>query len=49
MRGSDGQTMVEYVVVTAVLMASVAILAVFLYAFREHGNRFLELLGYDYP
>jgi len=41
--------MVEYLVVVAVLMAAVAVLAVFLYAFREHGNRVLELLGYDYP
>ena len=49
MRGSRGQAMVEYVVITAILLATVAILAVFLYAFREQGDRVLELLGYDYP
>ena len=44
-----GQAVVEYVVVAAVLMASIAILAVFLYAFRENGGRILDLVASEYP
>jgi len=45
----SGQAMIEYVAVAAMLIATVAILAVFLYTFREQGDRVLELVGYDYP
>ena len=44
-----GQTMIEYVIVAAMLVGSVAILAVFLYAFREHGGRVLDLVASEYP
>ena len=44
-----GQTMIEYVAIAAMLLGMVAILAVFLYTFREQGDRVLELVGYDYP
>jgi hypothetical protein len=48
-RHCSGQVMMEYVIITCMVLASVAILAVFLYAFRENGSRVLDLVGFDYP
>lgn len=45
----EGQALVEYVVVTGMLLASLAILALFLVTFREYGQRILEMVGSDYP
>jgi len=44
-----GQAMIEYVVISAMLLAAVAILAVFLYTFKQHGGRVLDLVAYEYP
>ena len=44
-----GQAAVEYVVVLGVLFASIAILVVFLVAFREYGERILEMAASEYP
>lgn len=44
-----GQAMVEYIIVAGVLSLSVVLLALFLYAFREHAGRVLDLVAYDYP
>ena len=41
--------MIEYIVVSAMLLAAVAILAVFLYTFKQHGGRVLGLVAYEYP
>jgi hypothetical protein len=41
--------MLEYLMVTGILLASVTILAVFLYTFREHGGRVLNLAGSEFP
>ena len=41
--------MVEYLVVTGILMASLAILTLFLNTFQEYGCRILEMVGSDYP
>ncbi len=49
-RGSQrGQTTVEYVVVAGLLLASLAILSVFLETFQEYGSRILEMVASDYP
>jgi hypothetical protein len=45
----SGQAMIEYVIVAAMLMSTIAILAVFLYSFREFGGRVLDLVGSEYP
>ena len=45
----SGQAMIEYVIVAAMLMSTIAILAVFLYSFREFGGRVLNLVGSEYP
>ncbi len=41
--------MIEYLVVTAMLLSIVAILAVFLYTFKEHSGRVLDLAASEYP
>lgn len=41
--------MIEYVVTATMLIAAVAILAVFLYTFREWSGRTLNLVSLDYP
>ena len=41
--------MIEYILIAAMLIVAVAILAVFLYTFREHSGRVLDLVAADYP
>jgi hypothetical protein len=45
----SGQVMIEYLIVSAILLACVAILAVLIYTLRENGHRVLELAGSEYP
>ena len=45
----NGQATVEYVIVAGVLLASLAILTLFLTTFREHGVRVLDLAASEYP
>lgn len=44
-----GQAMIEYAVVAGMLVASLAILVVFLFAFKEYGGRILDFAGSEYP
>lgn len=44
-----GQALVEYLVVAGMLLASLAILTLFLTTFKEYGYRILEMVGSDYP
>lgn len=48
-RCRSGQAMVEFVVVAGMLLATVAIMMVFLGTFREYGTRVLNLVGSEYP
>ena len=48
-RRVSGQAMVEYMVTAVMLIATVAILSVFLYTFKETGGRVLDLVAYEYP
>ena len=41
--------MMEYLVVAGMLIASMAILVVFLMTFREYGGRILDLATSEYP
>ncbi len=41
--------MVEYVVVVGILLASTAIMTLFLSVFRDYGTRVLNLVGSEYP
>lgn len=45
----SGQAMVEYVVVMGILLASTAIMTLFLSVFRDYGTRVLNLVGSEYP
>lgn len=44
-----GQALVEYVIMTVLFLSAVAILAVFLYTFKAHGGRILDLVASEYP
>ncbi len=48
-QGKRGQAMVEFMVVAGMVMASLAILWVFLATFKEYGTRVLTLVGSEYP
>ena len=48
-RPRSGQAAVEFLLVTAIVIAAVAVLAVLLYASREHGGRVLDLVASDSP
>jgi len=41
--------MVEYLVITGILLASLAILTLFLETFKEYGSRILDMVSSDYP
>jgi hypothetical protein len=44
-----GQTMVEYMILTVMLVFSLSVMAVFLFTFREFGSRVLDLVASDFP
>ncbi|MFW6151557.1 MAG: hypothetical protein ACOC6C_01125 [Verrucomicrobiota bacterium] len=48
-RTKSGQTMVEYVIIAAIMVLSLTIMALFMYAFKEHGARVLDLVSSEYP
>ncbi len=41
--------MVEFVVVAGILLATVAIMTIFLNTFQSYGTRVLNLVGSEYP
>ena len=49
LKGKRGQTMLEFLIVVGSLMACTAILAIFLYTFKEYGDRVFNLISADYP
>jgi hypothetical protein len=44
-----GQAMIEYVIITGILLSTVTILAVLLYVFKQHSGRVLDLAASEYP
>lgn len=48
-RQRSGQAATEFVVVAGVLVATVAVLALLLFAFKEYGGRIINLLASEYP
>jgi len=48
-QGKSGQAMIEYLMAAIVLMAAIAILAVFLYTFKSYSGRVLDLAASEYP
>lgn len=49
LRRSTGQAIVEFVVVMGILLATLAMVALFLEVQREHGDRVLRLVASEYP
>ena len=47
--GKRGQAMIEYVVVATMLIATVSLLAIFLYTYKEQSGRVLDLAASEYP
>ncbi len=44
-----GQTMIEYLIIAAMLLATVPVMAIFLRALRQQSARTLELAASEYP
>ena len=49
MRSRVGQTMIEYLIIAAMLLTTIPLMAVFLRALRQHSTRTLELAASEYP
>lgn len=45
----SGQAAIEYLVVAGVLLATVVLISVFLYSFREQSDRVLNIAASEYP
>lgn len=41
--------MLEYVIVAGILVATVSMMALLLYTFKEYAGRALDLIASDYP
>ncbi len=46
---ATGQVATEYLVVAGILLASVVLLSIFLYTFKEQGDRVLNIAASEYP
>jgi len=44
-----GQAMIEYIFTAAILMAMIGVLSVFLYSYKEHTSRVMDLAASEYP
>jgi hypothetical protein len=49
-RGSkNGQAMIEYVIMMVLLLSSVVVLSIFLYTYKQHSDRVVNLVSSEYP
>ena len=48
-RACAGQTMIEYVLATGILISLTTVMAIFLYALRLRADRVLSLIAQDHP
>ena len=46
---NQGQTMIEFVIIASMLIATVTIFSIFLYSIKKDSARTLELVSYEYP
>ena len=46
---NSGQAMIEFIIIAAMLIATVAIFSIFLYSIKKDSSRTLELVSYEYP
>ena len=48
-QGYGGQTMIEFIIIAAMLIATVSIFSIFLYSIKKDSSRTLDLVSYEYP
>ena len=44
-----GQTILEFTLIVVMLLAVIVVLAFFMYVFKAHGGRVLDLISSEYP
>ncbi len=49
LRDKNGQATAEYAITAGMLILALLVLAVFLYTFKEHSGRVLDLTASEYP
>jgi hypothetical protein len=49
LRARDGQAVIEYVIMTLLLLSTVVVLSVFLYTYKQHSDRVVNLVASEYP
>jgi hypothetical protein len=49
LRTRSGQAMIEYVVIAGMLLATVVIFSMFMYAFKQDSGRSMDIVAYEYP
>ncbi len=47
--GRRGQTLLEFIMVFALIFGVTIMVVIFLNVFRAHGGRVLDLMAWDYP
>jgi hypothetical protein len=45
----NGQTMLEYVIVLGMSLGIIVTIGFFMYVFKEHGGRILDIISGPYP
>ncbi len=48
-RQKKGQAVIEYVIMTLLLLSSAVILSIFLYTYKQHSERIVNLVASEYP
>ena len=45
----NGQAMIEYVIMMVLLLSATVVLSVFLYTYKQHSERVVNLVASEYP
>jgi hypothetical protein len=46
---TNGQAMIEYVIMMVLLLSSAIILSIFLYTYKQHSDRVVNIVSSEYP
>jgi len=44
-----GQAVIEYVIMTLLLLSTAVVLSIFLYTYKQHSERVVNLVASEYP
>jgi len=44
-----GQAMIEYVIMMCLLLSTITIISIFLYTYKQHSDRVVNLVSSEYP